>query len=103
MSQLESQEAISIVALDHIDATRVRTGHEAALLQDDAEQLVDVAFRRHGARDVYEFPKLELIARYPLAASLRAPLCIEQLESALAGDVKLVGGRIGRQESAKTA
>jgi hypothetical protein len=54
---LKRKTACGPCPLDDVDRAGVGPRDEAALLEDDAEQLVDVANRRHGARDVDELAR----------------------------------------------
>ena len=100
LRELEAQRAMSdarVVALDDVDAAGVGAGDEAALLEDEAEQLVDVALGRDRARDVDELAELVAVAVQPLAAALAPRLRVHELEGLVEGDEELVVRRLGRQ------
>ena len=87
---------VGVVALDDVDAPRVGARDEAALLEDEPEQLVDVALGRDGARDLNQLAELVAVTVQPPAAALGAVLGVEQLERGVQRDEEIVGrGRLG--------
>ena len=105
LGQLEAQRrrpAGARRALDDVDAAGVGPGDEAALLEDDAEQLVDVAHRRHRARDVEQLAELVAVAPQRAAARLGPALRLEQLERAVRRQIEVLAVRV-RLDDARQA
>ena len=91
LRELEAQRALArvgLVALDDVDAPGVGAGDEAALLEDEAEQLVDVALGRDGARDLDELAELVAVALGHAAALGARALQRHQIEVVLHRDVE---------------
>ena len=99
LRELEAEGAarrIGVVALDHVDAAGVGPGDEAALLEDEAEELVDLALGGDGLGDLDELAQLVAVAVQPFAAALGATAGLEQLERVVDGDEELVcAGALG--------
>ncbi len=94
---------LRLAALDDVDAAGVRGGDEATLLEDEAEQLVDLAFRRDGARDLDQLAQLVTVAVQPLAAALAPGLHLQELEGLVQRDEQLVVRGLGRQDGSEPA
>src|SRR5271156_3204113 len=106
LRELEAERAperIGIVALDDIEAPGVGARNEAALLEDEIEELVELALGRNGFGDLDELAELVAISIEPFSAALGARFGLEQLEGVVNGDEELVGARIGGDEGAETA
>ena len=98
LRQLEAQHAaerIGVVALDDVDAAGVGAGDEAALLEDEPEELVELPLGGDRLRDLDELAQLVAVAVQPFAAALRPRLGFHELEGAMDGDEDLVGARVG--------
>jgi len=91
------------VRLDDVDAPGVRPGDEAALLQDDSKQHVDVAHRGHGAGDVNQLAELVAVAPQPAALRFGASLGLEQLQGAMHRQVEVVAPGIGVDHAGQPA
>ncbi len=105
LGQLEAQDHRPAVArrrLEDVDAARVGAGDEAALLQDDAEELVDVAHGRHRPRDVEQLAELVPVSPQRTSARFGATLRFQELEGAMGGQVEVFAAR-GAVDDARQA
>ena len=90
-------------AVDDVDAAGVRAGDEARLLQDETEQLVDLALGGDGLGDLEELADLVAVAVYPVLPRLGALPRVQQLEGVVDGHVELIQLRRGLDRGAEAA
>ena len=89
---MQARSGLVLGVLDHVDAAGVGAGDVAALLEDQAEQPIDVALARDRACDLDELTELVAVASELLRARSRLAAKVEPLEQ----PVQREADRLGR-------
>src|SRR5690606_30308048 len=90
LAELEAQPA-AVLRLDDVDAARVGAGDEAALLEDEIEEAIDVALLGERARDLDQLAQLVAVAADGAGAALGGDAQLDALEASVDRGVERVG------------